>query len=106
MSLIETIKRICVDTVESTKPVVIVFGTVLSVNPTKIKLDQRLILNEAQLIFNGVDQVTLNVGDQVTMLRVQGGKKYCILPSEIISGGGGEFAIEYDETNENLILGV
>ena len=81
MSLIETIKRISADERKASKPVEVVFGTVLSSNPLKIKIDQLLVLSEPHLILGNHKE--FNDGDWVILLRIQGGKKYLILDKEI-----------------------
>ena len=102
MSLVELIKRISNEAVKASKPVEIVEGSVLSINPFEVKIDQRLILSDTHLTG---DYIASNyaIGDKITMLRIQGGKKYYIMPSN--KGGSGEFSIDYDETNEEIIVG-
>ncbi len=48
--LIKAVKKVAVEAVESSKPANMVFGTVLSEKPLKIKVDQKLILTEKQLV--------------------------------------------------------
>jgi hypothetical protein len=48
--LIKQIKRIAMDAVAASKPADMVIGTVVSVNPLKIQIDQKLILTSAQLV--------------------------------------------------------
>ena len=98
MSLINVIKQICDETVKASKPVELINGVVLSVDPILVKIDQRLILSDIHL-----DNIPeLSVGDTVSMLRIQGGKKYFILPCGVTAGG---LKIKYDPANENLIVG-
>lgn len=103
MSLIEVIKQASIEAVRANKPVEVVFGNVLSVSPLKVKLDQKLILNEAQLILGAYTADSFVVGNKLVLLRVQGGKQYLVLPT--ITAGGSEFDMEYDEPNEEIILG-
>jgi len=100
MSLVELIKQISNDAIKASKPVEVVTGSVLSVSPFKVKIDQKLILSETHLTG---DYISANyaIGDKVTMLREQGGKKYHVLVGKV-SGGG--LNIEYDPENEELIL--
>ena len=49
---VETLKRAAVDAVEATKPVNVYFGEVISVLPLKIKVEQKMILSEKQLILS------------------------------------------------------
>lgn len=48
--LIKQIKRIAMDAVAASKPADMAIGTVVSVNPLKIQIDQKLILTSAQLV--------------------------------------------------------
>ncbi len=48
--LIKVIKKASLDAVESTKPVNVVFGKVVSASPLKILVEQKITLGEAQLI--------------------------------------------------------
>ena len=105
MSLVELIKQMSTEAVKASKPVEVVFGSVLSINPFKVKLDQKLILSDTHLTGDYTPSNYI-VGDSVTMLRVQGGKKYCILPSGSGGGssGGSDFNLDYDSDNEELIV--
>lgn len=105
MSLIEVIKQICNETVAANKPVEMVYGTVLSVSPFQIKIDQKLILGKTHVITGSYAETDFSIGDCVTMLRVQNGKKYYIIDSTCTRSGGGSVSLEYDSANENLILG-
>lgn len=48
--LVKAMKRAAVEAVNASKPANIVFGKVIQEKPLKIKIDQKLILNEAQLV--------------------------------------------------------
>lgn len=48
--LLTTMKKAALDAVESTKPVNVFFGKVVSVNPLQINVEQKMILGEAQLV--------------------------------------------------------
>lgn len=50
VKFVKFIKRIALEAVEAAKPVQICFGTVKSVKPLKIYVDQKMMLNEKQLI--------------------------------------------------------
>ncbi|MCI8484710.1 MAG: DUF2577 domain-containing protein [Lachnospiraceae bacterium] len=52
VELVKTVKKASIDAMESTKPVNICFGTVIQTNPVKINVEQKMILNEAQMIFS------------------------------------------------------
>lgn len=48
--LVKAIKRAAVEAVNASKPANMVFGKVISESPLKIKVDQKLVLTEKQLI--------------------------------------------------------
>ncbi len=56
-NILGVLKKIVLDVNEASKPVNIVFGTVISESPLKIQVSQKLILNKKQLI------LTRNVTD-------------------------------------------
>ncbi len=58
--LVEKIKRAAIEAQEASKPVTICFGEVVCEAPLRIKVEQKLILGERQLILTG------NVMDYVT----------------------------------------
>ena len=97
MNLLESIKIASIDAINASKPVEIVFGIVLSIEPLKIDLEQKLTLSESFLIVP--EQFTdrkinividdeekeieiksaLKVDDKLILARVQGGQKYLVL---------------------------
>lgn len=97
MNLLETIKTAAIDAVNSTKPVEIVLGIVLSTQPLKIELEQKLSLSEAfvivpeeltnrtvKIIIDDVEKEieiknALQVGDKLALAKIQGGQKYLII---------------------------
>ena len=97
MNLLETIKTASIDAINASKPVEIVFGIVLSVNPLKINLEQKLTLSESFLIVPEdftdrkinivIDDEekeieiknALKVDDKLILARLQGGQKYLVL---------------------------
>lgn len=48
--LLKTIKKTSMEAVDATKPFNIVYGSVISANPIKIKIDQKLTLGANQLV--------------------------------------------------------
>lgn len=98
---IELIKAVALDATESTYPVQVVYGTVVSADPLKVKLSQQVTLSGKQLILtesvceqdydSDVSGITLTVkaglkvGEVVLMLRMQGGQKYIIL-DRVVNG--------------------
>lgn len=95
-NLIELIKKAALDAVEASKPCTVVYGKVISVNPLKINVEQKLTLTKAQLIMtrnatdfktnmtinHNTEEVTVHnslvVGDKVLLLRLQGGQQYIV----------------------------
>ena len=96
--LLNTIKKAAVEAVEAEKPVNILFGKVTSASPLKINIEKKMILTSEQLILtNAVANIDIShlhevsgtetftvynglvVGDEVVLLRMQGGQKYIVL---------------------------
>ncbi len=115
----ESVKKLAIEVVESTNPVNVVYGKVVSISPLKINIDNKLILGNNQLVLTRnvtdfytdmtVNHLTENrsggsgdsafsshnhgyvgrktflihnsliVGDEVLLLRVQGGQKYVVI---------------------------
>ena len=76
--LIDTIKRASLGGYESTSPLKLIFGEVVSTSPVKVKVSTDLTLTEEFLAING----TIAAGDKVPMIRVQGGQKYVVIGSK------------------------
>lgn len=96
--LVETIKQIAVNAVESKKPVEVRFGTVLTVSPLQVKLSQKEIYTKEFFIAlegpascGGVCHGSCpdarpsdcpaiwKAGDVLVLLRFQGGQQFLIL---------------------------
>ena len=95
--LVKLIKKAAVDAVNASKPANMLFGTVISTSPLKIKVDQKLTLGQAQLVLSenltdrsvsilidGVQQTAtirnaLKKGDEVIMMQLSGGQKYIVI---------------------------
>lgn len=95
--ILKAIKRIAVEAVNSQKLSDIVYGTVISSNPLKVQIDQKLVLESDHLkltsavkdhtvdmTVNGNRQTytvhnALKSGDSVTLIRAQGGQQYIII---------------------------
>jgi hypothetical protein len=91
--LVTSIKKASVEAVNASKPMNITYGKVVSVDPIKINVDQRLNLTSKQLILTGnvkdfevemtIDHVTEESsggeGDLSFMIQVQGGQKFVVL---------------------------
>lgn len=96
-TLVQAIKQAALDAVRASGPMGVCYGTVTSVVPLEIRVDQKKILTDAQLILTSavrntavditVDNVRkpyqihlgLKVGEKVVLLRCDGGQKYIIL---------------------------
>jgi hypothetical protein len=79
--IIDTIKRVALNAYEASNPVKLVFGRVISVDPVKIQISQYLTLTQEYLVINGA----LSVGDEVTLIRCQGGQKYVVLGTRTVT---------------------
>lgn len=84
------IKEIAVKAVKAENPTLIVFGTVTSVSPLKINIEQKMTLSSSQLVLtrsvtnhrinnDTVSESGLSTGDEVLLVRMQGGQKYVVL---------------------------
>ena len=65
VGLVKAMKRNAIEAVESTCPVRVYFGQVVSASPLQINVEQKMILGKAQLI------LSRNVTDFKTMVTVQ-----------------------------------
>ena len=97
--LTKAMKKAAVKAVEAGKPVEIYFAKVTSVSPLQILVDQKFTLGAAQLVLTrsvtdfttnvtinqntGMESVTIHnglvVGDEVILIRKQGGQKYVVV---------------------------
>lgn len=93
----DTIKEIAVLAVNDSKPVNVVYGTVIRTAPLSVSVSKKLSLSSSQLIglsglfdrevemeIEGQKKIVkvksgLKSGDTVVLLRVQGGQKYVVL---------------------------
>ena len=98
--IIDTIKRVALNAFEASNPVKLMFGKVVSTNPMKIKVNQYLTLTKEFLVING----EIFEGDDVTLIRVQGGQKYVVLGTRVgyventvYTGGGDSFEVANDD---------
>lgn len=83
--LIPLLKRIALEAVEASKPTVILFGTVSSINPLSIYLEQKRTITKNFLVVTDKAK-NLTVGDGVVMVRMQGGQKYIIIDKVVDDG--------------------
>ena len=89
--IIDTIKKVALAAFEASNPVKLLFGKVTAVNPVKIQVGEFLTLTKEFLVING----EVFEGDDVTLIRCQGGQKYVVLGTRtgyventIYTGGG------------------
>lgn len=92
--LAEAIKLLAQQQNDGTYPTAVLFGTVKAINPLKVQIDSKLIVESFLVVAErltkheveteqGYNKViidnSLKVDDKVIVLRQQGGKKYIIL---------------------------
>ena len=89
--IIDTIKKVAINAYESSCPVALLFGQVISTDPIKIQVGEFLTLTQEFLVMNG----SVESGDSVSLIRCQGGQKYVVLGTRtatventIYTGGG------------------
>ena len=76
--LLKLIKQAAIEAVQAANPVSVCRGSVESVSPLSIKIDQKLTLSGKQL--EKCKEIgEINKADTVILLREQGGQKYIIL---------------------------
>lgn len=78
-NLVEIIKKSAVEAVEASNPVIIVFGKITSSSPLKVNIEQKLTLGPEQLLLTDAIKNNINTGDNVILIRQQGGQKYIVL---------------------------
>lgn len=95
--MLNVIKRAAVEAMATGQPVAILFGNVTNTNPLEVNVDQRFtldadffivpeVLTKYELQIGGNKYVIrsgLKPGDQVILLRMQGGQKYLILDKAV-----------------------
>ncbi|MCL2083504.1 MAG: DUF2577 domain-containing protein [Oscillospiraceae bacterium] len=73
-------------------PCEMMFGRIAEKEPLKIRVEQKLLLGEKQLILPGnvkkmLSENELNTGDGVLLLRMQGGQRF-LITDKITKGAG------------------
>lgn len=94
---VKTVKKAAVEAVEALKPVSLYFGEVISASPLQINVEQKMLLNTAQLVLServtqhrtvmqgaaGREEIVvcsaLAEGDKVILARQQEGQKFFVL---------------------------
>lgn len=78
--LLRVVKQASRETEQAGRPVQVCFGRVTQAEPLKIMVEQKLVLGKAQLVLSGtVGSATLAAGEEVILLRMQGGQKFIVL---------------------------
>ena len=79
-SLLNVMKQAGANATESKNPVNVCFGKVVSTSPLKVSVEQKITLGVMQLVLTKtVVEDALQSGDEVILLRVQGGQKYVVM---------------------------
>lgn len=77
--LVSLIRQIAAAVYDTKMPTEVCFGTVQSLNPFQIRLDQKKILGKEYFIVPyDVTVQSFKVGDTLILLRMQGGQQYLI----------------------------
>lgn len=89
-NMIEIIKKAAMDAIEANKPTNVLFGTVISISPLQISIDQKIILEDSKLLLTNavkdhtvemtVDHLTENttVGNSLHNHAYKGKKQFTI----------------------------
>ncbi|HBG1037138.1 TPA: DUF2577 domain-containing protein [Clostridioides difficile] len=79
--LLQIIKKTAIDAVETSNPIRIVFGIIESISPLKVKIEQKLSIDDFFLIQTETFKryTDKKVGDKLVLIRMQGGQQYLIL---------------------------
>lgn len=78
--IVQAIKKAAIEAVEASKPVTALFGTVVSVDPLQVKIDQYEPLDKTFLtIPEHILAGGLDVGDKVVLLGPKGGQRYVVI---------------------------
>ncbi|EJX2602986.1 TPA: DUF2577 domain-containing protein, partial [Clostridioides difficile] len=66
---------------ETSNPMRVVFGTIESINPLRVKIEQKLSIGEIFLIQTDTFKryTDKKIGDKVVLIRMQGGQQYLVL---------------------------
>lgn len=91
--MLDIIKKASLSAVGNTNPMAVLYGTVTSINPLEVNVDQRFSLTEDFLVVGeSMTEYKLNIGDKeyvireglkagdaVLLVRYQGGQTYLVL---------------------------
>ena len=79
--LVNVMKQAGVKATDASAPVHVCFGKVINTSPLQVLVDQKMTLGSAQLVLTRSVTIdnSLVIGDEVVLLRQQGGQKYIIV---------------------------
>lgn len=78
--LLITIKKAAMEAVAASKPVIVTYGKVIKTVPLEISIEQKLQLEaEFLVVTNAAKEAALAAGDEVVLIRQQGGQKYIVV---------------------------
>lgn len=78
-NLAQLIKKAAIEAVQVSKPCDMIFGKIVSTNPLKVSIDQKLTLSDEFVFTTYAYSQIMNENDNVVMMRAQGGQKYLII---------------------------
>ena len=79
-NLVELIKQIAAGVYEAEKPMEIGYGTVQSIRPFTVRLDQKRTFGKEKFIVRqGITAQSFRVGERLILIQVQGGQEWLIL---------------------------
>lgn len=76
---LQLIKQAAIDVYNAQKPCDFCCGTIISIFPFKLKLDNSNVLPEEMLVFTDSVKAELKSGDKVVVFRKAGGQKFLII---------------------------
>ncbi len=80
MSIVSIIKQTAIEAVEESSPMTVTYGIVTSSNPLKVTIEQRLSITKSYIINTEMfEKEAFSIGDNLLLLRVQGGQKYIFI---------------------------
>lgn len=78
--MLDIIRKASLGAVSNTNPMAALYGTVLSISPLEISVEQRFSLPASALVIpETIVKLGLQPGDRVLLLRIQGGQSYVVL---------------------------
>lgn len=85
-NLVQLIKKIAIEAINTEKPCDYRIGVVTCINPLEVNISQNMTLDEDFLRFtNTIMEQQLENGDKVLMIRKHGGNEYVVL-DKVVSG--------------------